>query len=167
MELKHLPKYKHITEHAETYANIDAGSLELFLSLFDISKKMNHVMEHYFAGRGLSEGKFKILMLLFDAKDHTLSPTELAKQSNVTKATITGLLDGLARDGFVSRRHHTEDKRKISIELTKEGKERLEQFLPGHFGKISAVMENYSDEEKDMFVKMLGDLFERLSVFKD
>lgn len=39
MELKHLPKYKHITEHAETYANIDAGSLELFLSLFDISKK--------------------------------------------------------------------------------------------------------------------------------
>ncbi|NJI50079.1 transcriptional regulator YetL, partial [Bacillus subtilis] len=42
-----------------------------------------------------------------------------------------------------------------------------EQFLPGHFSKISAVMENYSDEEKDMFVKMLGDLFERLSVFKD
>ncbi|OBA09636.1 MarR family transcriptional regulator [Bacillus subtilis] len=167
MELKHLPKYQHITEHAETYANIDAGSLELFLSLFDISKKMNHVMEHYFAGSGLSEGKFKILMLLFDAKDHILSPTELAKQSNVTKATITGLLDGLARDGFVSRRHHTEDKRKISIELTKEGKERLEQFLPGHFSKISAVMENYSDEEKDMFVKMLGDLFEKLSVFKD
>ncbi|AYK59669.1 MarR family transcriptional regulator [Bacillus subtilis] len=44
-------------------------------------------------------------MLLFDAKDHRLSPTELAKRSNVTKATITGLLDGLARDGFVSRRH--------------------------------------------------------------
>ena len=58
---------------------------------------MNHVMERYFAGRGLSEGKFKILMLLFDAKDHSLSPTELAKQSNVTKATITGLLDGLVR----------------------------------------------------------------------
>ncbi|MGG3721283.1 MarR family transcriptional regulator [Bacillus subtilis] len=107
------------------------------------------------------------MMLLFDAKDHRLSPTELAKRSNVTKATITGLLDGLARDGFVSRRHHTEDKRKISIELTTEGKARLEQFLPGHFSKISAVMENYSDEEKDMFVKMLGDLFERLSVFKD
>ncbi|WP_350308437.1 hypothetical protein [Bacillus subtilis] len=53
------------------------------------------------------------------------------------------------------------------IELTTEGKARLEQFLPGHFSKISAVMENYSDEEKDMFVKMLGDLFERLSVFKD
>ena len=80
---------------------------------------MNHVMERYFAGRGLSEGKFKILMLLFDAKDHSLSPTELAKQSNVTKATITGLLDGLVRDGFVSRTHQNKDKRKISIELTK------------------------------------------------
>ncbi len=116
---------------------------------------------------GEDDGILDRLMLLFDAKDHRLSPTELAKRSNVTKATITGLLDGLARDGFVSRRHHTEDKRKISIELTTEGKARHEQFLPGHFSKISAVMENYSDEEKDMFVKMLGDLFERLSVFKD
>ena len=167
MELKHLPKYKYLTEHTETYSNIDASSLELFLSLFDISKKMNHVMERYFAGRGLSEGKFKILMLLFDAKDHSLSPTELAKQSNVTKATITGLLDGLVRDGFVSRTHQNKDKRKISIELTKEGKEQLKQFLPGHFSKISAVMENYSDEEKEMFIKNLGDLFEKLSVFKD
>ena len=124
-------------------------------------------MERYFTGRGLSEGKFKILMLLFDAKDHSLSPTELAKQSNVTKATITGLLDGLVRDGFVSRTHQNKDKRKISIELTKEGKEQLKQFLPGHFSKISAVMENYSDEEKEMFINILGDLFEKLSVFKD
>lgn len=128
---------------------------------------MNHVMERYFAGRGLSEGKFKILMLLFDAKDHSLSPTELAKQSNVTKATITGLLDGLVRDGFVSRTHQNKDKRKISIELTKREKEQLKQFLPGHFSKISAVMENYSDEEKEMFINILGDLFEKLSVFKD
>ena len=118
MELKHLPKYKYLTEHTETYSNIDASSLELFY-LYLIYQKMNHVMERYFAGRGLSEGKFKILMLLFDAKDHSLSPTELAKQSNVTKATITGLLDGLVRDGFVSRTHQNKDKRKISIELTK------------------------------------------------
>ena len=30
MELKHLPKYKYLTEHTETYSNIDASSLELF-----------------------------------------------------------------------------------------------------------------------------------------
>ena len=114
MELKHLPKYKYLTEHTETYSNIDASSLELFY-LYLIYQKMNHVMERYFAGRGLSEGKFKILMLLFDAKDHSLSPTELAKQSNVTKATITGLLDGLVRDGFVSRTHQNKDKRKSAL----------------------------------------------------
>ncbi|MBJ8205834.1 MarR family transcriptional regulator, partial [Bacillus cereus] len=68
---------------------------------------------------------------------------------------------------FVIRTHQNKDKRKISIELTKEGKEQLKQFLPGHFSKISAVMENYSDEEKEMFINILGDLFEKLSVFKD
>ena len=36
-------------------------------------------MEHYFSSHGLSEGKFKILMFLFDEPGHSLSPTELAK----------------------------------------------------------------------------------------
>lgn len=102
MELRHLPDYSQIAGRAEIYADMDAESLKTFLTLFDMSKKMNQVMEHYFSSHGLSEGKFKILMFLFDAPGHSLSPTELAKKSNVTKATITGLIDGLARDGFVN-----------------------------------------------------------------
>ena len=146
MELKHLPKYKYLTEHTETYSNIDASSLELFY-LYLIYQKMNHVMERYFAGRGLSEGKFKILMLLFDAKDHSLSPTELAKAIKRYESNDYRFAGRAGEDGFVSRTHQNKDKRKISIELTKR-KEQLKQFLPGHFSKISAVMENYSDEEK-------------------
>jgi DNA-binding MarR family transcriptional regulator len=32
-----------------------------------------------------------------------LAPHELAKRAGVTRATVTGLLDGLERDGFLSR----------------------------------------------------------------
>lgn len=79
MELRHLPDYSQIAGRAEIYADMDAESLKTFLTLFDMSKKMNQVMEHYFSSHGLSEGKFKILMFLFDAPGHSLSPTELAK----------------------------------------------------------------------------------------
>ncbi|QBG55113.1 MarR family transcriptional regulator [Bacillus amyloliquefaciens] len=165
MELRHLPDYSQIAGHAEIYADMDAESLKTFLTLLDMSKKMNQVMEHYFSSHGLSEGKFKILMFLFDAPGHSLSPTELAKESNVTKATITGLIDGLARDGFVNRRRHTGDRRKISIDLTEEGKEKLMRFLPSHFSKISGAMESFTAEEKAELTKMLEVLFDKLLLF--
>ena len=74
-------------------------------------------------------------------------PDGTGEKSNVTKATITGLIDGLARDGFVNRSRHTGDRRKISIELTKEGKEKLMLFLP-YFSNISGVMESFTAEQK-------------------
>ncbi len=75
------------------------------------------------------------------------------------------MIDGLARDGFVNRDRHTGDRRKISIELTKEGKEKLMLFLPGHFSNISGVMESFTAEQKAELTKMLEVLFDKLLLF--
>ncbi|AII37849.1 hypothetical protein M036_03730 [Bacillus subtilis TO-A] len=77
MELKHLPKYKHITEHAETYANIDAGSLELFLSLFDISKKMkNRVSFRAVVGQHAGRLKYRLQTAVFSIPFFNLWPAD-------------------------------------------------------------------------------------------
>ncbi len=58
----------------------------------------------------LSEGKFVLLFLLRDLPEG-LAPHELAERAGVTRATITGLLDGLERDGFLARHDDKEDRR--------------------------------------------------------
>ncbi len=47
--------------------------------------------------------------------------SELAKRFNVTTPTITRMVDGLVDKGYVERRHDSEDRRRIYLELTDAG----------------------------------------------
>lgn len=46
--------------------------------------------------------------------------TVCAERSGVTRATITGLLDGLEKDDLVERQHRKDDRRMLSIHLTQK-----------------------------------------------
>ena len=49
------------------------------------------------------------------------SPGDLARDLDVSGAGITGRLDGLEKRGFVKRTPGTDDRRRVDIEVTKEG----------------------------------------------
>lgn len=97
------------------------------------------------AAHGLTEGRF-VLMFLLDAAPAGLAPNALAEQAGVTRATITGLLDGLARDGLVVREADSQDRRALCIRLTPQGKQlasavfaQHSQWIGGLFGHLSAI----------------------------
>ncbi len=60
----------------------------------------------------MSEGRF-VLLFLRDAASGGLAPREFADQAGVTRATATGLLDGLERDAWVERRTNAADRRAL------------------------------------------------------
>lgn len=55
-------------------------------------------------------------------KDEQPTLGELARRLRVTPAVVTGLVDRLERRGYVSRSASTEDRRRIHLILTEEGK---------------------------------------------
>src|SRR5687768_1822939 len=58
----------------------------------------------------LSEGKFVLLFFLAQ-NSKGIAPTELAEMAGVTKATITGLSEGLVKSGLVRRTFVDSDRR--------------------------------------------------------
>jgi DNA-binding MarR family transcriptional regulator len=63
------------------------------------------------------------------ARSGTVPITKLVKWSGNSRATVGGILDGLAEAGVVRREHGIEDRRQVLVSLTPEGKalaERLE-----------------------------------------
>jgi len=52
---------------------------------------------------GISQGRFTVLMLLLRRSDVPINPADIAERAGVTRATMTGLIDVLERDGFVKR----------------------------------------------------------------
>lgn len=108
----------------------------------------------------LSEGKFVLLFLLQNVPDG-LSPHELSERAGVTRATITGLLDGLERDGFLKRHADTQDRRKLTIRLTSEGARLAQQLFVEHTTWIASLMSDLSADEQSVLSTLLRRIFSR------
>jgi DNA-binding MarR family transcriptional regulator len=55
-------------------------------------------------------------------RDHgRMPPSELGDRLQVTRATVTGVVDSLERRGFVRRSPHPADRRSLFVEITPEG----------------------------------------------
>jgi DNA-binding MarR family transcriptional regulator len=87
-----------------------------------------------------------------------IPPSEFAERANVTRATITGLLDGLEREGLVQRQPHPKDRRMLVVHLTHQGRELMQNILPEHFCRTKKLMETLTAAEKKNLVRLLQKL---------
>jgi len=94
--------------------------------------------------------------------DQPLNPADIARRSGVTRATMTGLLQGLEHDGLVEREGSAQDKRMFLVRLTKRGRKYVDEVLPELFRRIKELMNGLSDQERKLFLSLLEKVGTRL-----
>ncbi len=115
------------------------------------------VMDRHFSEYDLSMGKFMVLMLLKCSGDGC-TPSECADRAGVTRGTITGLLDGLEREGLLSRGPHPQDRRCTLVRLSDRGYTLLDGMLPYHFQLIATLMSPLCEAEQRTLFALLEKL---------
>jgi DNA-binding MarR family transcriptional regulator len=121
-------KYKALLpEAARTGA--DETALVGCFTLLSVADTVFRVCHERLAQYQLSEGRFAVLLLLRQSSSK-LTPSELADQADVTRATMTGLVDGMVRDGFVNREETENDRRSLAVSLTPKGRKVVEKVIP-------------------------------------
>jgi DNA-binding MarR family transcriptional regulator len=150
LEKKHIA----MLEHAERHRHPQLANIRVCFETLALASAINSDCAVRLGKYGLSEGKFIILFLLQDQQDG-LSPGELADQAGVTRATTTGLLDGLERDGFVARQAGAGDRRTVTVRLTKEGETISRDLFVEHSQWITTLFANLSDPEKRVLSQLL------------
>jgi DNA-binding MarR family transcriptional regulator len=143
---------------ASRYPEIDISSIEVCLAFLDTSTAFYHSVDSHHAQHNLSRGRFVLLMQLVETSEAGLLPSEFAERAGVTRASVTSLLDGLERDGLVTRQPHAVDRRMITVQITDKGRELMNKVLPRHFAWIKAWMDNLSYGEKQIFLELLTKL---------
>lgn len=143
---------------AQQYPELDVVSVETCLAFLHATADVQQALDAHFARHGLSMGKFTLLMHLYQSEKDGLTPSDCAARSGVSRATITGLLDGLERDALVMRQPNSSDRRRLGICLTKKGQQVMQQMLPDHFCRTTDLMVNLSINEKKTFIKLLKKL---------
>ncbi len=76
----------------------------------------------------------------------------LANEANVTKGTLTGVLDTLESRGLVERRRRARDRRLVAVRLTDEGVEVISEVFPRFNREEQRVAELLTDEQREAMV---------------
>ena len=159
--LKDLPRYECLLEAAQRHPGLDPTAAEAYLNLLRAGDEAYRRSEEYLAGHEMTPGRFTLLMLLYDKMAgvcRPATPADLADRAGVARATITGLVDTLERDGLVTRHHESGDRRMMSIHLTAKGLDALEGILPGYFRQMAQQMAPLSEAERKTLVRLLTKL---------
>jgi DNA-binding MarR family transcriptional regulator len=176
--LKDLPRYECLLEAAREFPDLDPSAAEAFLHLLHTSDEVFAISDRSLAGHNISHGRFGVLMLLWRSVQPRAAkllgadacipgprtPAELADAAGVTRATMTGLIDTLERDGFVKREPDPDDRRMMSVRLTSRGERFMQDFLPGHFKVMASIMGTLTEAERKTLVTLLGKVQQQAAV---
>jgi DNA-binding MarR family transcriptional regulator len=162
--IRELPRVEVLeAEVRRASTTLDPATILAFLSVLIASSDLDRLLEPHFARYGLSPGRFVILMGLRHRFEQTATPADLANHAGVKRSTITGLLDGLEKEGLVERSSRSDDRRSVLIHLTKKGNRLIERILPDHYARIGSVMSKMSKAEMKQLTVLLGKLREGIA----
>lgn len=148
---------------ARHYPGLDLRFYDVFNALLRTAHAVSGHIGLSVEPYGLSDGRFRVLMVLAMAEPAPLTPSDIAERAGVTRATVTGLLDGLEAAGLVERRNHRTDRRRILVSLTVSARERLEAAVPEHVKSVLGVMSILSEDEHAQLRALMDKLYQALS----
>ena len=93
-----------------------------------------------------------------------LSPSQIAKYIMVNSSTVTGIIDRLEQKGLVRRMRISQDRRIITIELTKNGKVLAENAPPPIQWKLMDGLNNITEKDIKQIAGTLTKLTSMLDV---
>jgi len=103
---------------------------------------------------GLSQAKWRTLLHLSLA-EHALTQRELASRMGIEGATLVGLLDRLAKDGWIVRKGVLNDRRSKTVHLTPKAQTTLIEIHKKADTLRNELLASVSKQELNICIKVL------------
>ena len=160
------PKCDLLYKLASQHPGMDLRMTELMAYIQDVAKLASLCISQELAEQDISEGRMFVLAHLYAeacSGGGDSSPSAIADRLGVTRATVTGLLDGLETAGFLVRRHDAIDRREVSIQLTEKGRSFMSDLIESGALQFRDVAASMSDAERTTIIGWLGKMRAELS----
>lgn len=133
-------------EHGKDCGSYDPDSLQ------GLMRQCGHIIYH---GSQQGSGQENILSIL--AKRESMSQRELQEMLNIQAGSMSEILSKLENKGFLLRAKADDDKRKMMLTITEQGKEKAAEALSNPSEDLFAVLSQEEQEQlKSLLRKVLG-----------
>src|SRR5689334_7755194 len=143
------------THHRGTEAEVRA--LDAFIKLSRASDTVGVHAQSSYADTGLTPSQFGTLETLYHLGP--MCQSEIGKKILRSSGNITLVIDNLEKRGLVRREREEGDRRRVSVQLTPDGRKLIARVFPSHVAAITAAFGALSPEEQaelDRLCKKLG-----------
>lgn len=113
----------------------------------------------------LNPAQGRIMFVLWNK--NSLPIHELSKETQLSKSTLTSMLDRLEEAGYIKRSPSKKDRRKIIINLIKVDKEFEQNYINVSNEMLNLFYNGFSEEEIDHFESFLKRLLNNLVEFEE
>jgi DNA-binding MarR family transcriptional regulator len=102
------------------------------------------------------------LMAQLERAHQGLKMSELSQRMMVTGGNVTGITDGLEKEGLVVREVDANDRRVYRVRLTAEGQRQFRRMAAEHEQWILELFDGLSTRHKQQLAELLGELKRRI-----
>ena len=152
------------TIDAETRVHDDHHvSLRLWLRLLSCTNQIeSRVRQNLQSSFDTTLPRFD-LMAQLERAPHGLKMSELSQRMMVTGGNVTGITDGLEKEGLVVREVDSADRRVYRVKLTAEGQQQFRRMAAEHERWVVDLFGTVPTKHKKQLMDRLGELKEHLA----
>jgi DNA-binding MarR family transcriptional regulator len=144
---------------AETRVHHDHHlSVRLWLRMLACTNRIENVVRQNLQAKFETTLPRFDLMAQLERAPRGLKMSELSQRMMVTGGNVTGITDGLEKDGLVVREVDPTDRRVFYVKLSAEGQRQFRRMAAEHEQWVIELFEGISVKNKKILVELLGEL---------
>lgn len=133
--------------HASPSPDLAASASDLRMATFRLARRLRAQR----AVDAMSDGQFAVLAALTSHGGHTLG--ELADRERVSAPSMNRTVNCLEEQGYIVRTPDEQDRRKVNISLTAEGRAVVEETTRRRDSWLEGAIASLTDAERDVLAR--------------
>ncbi|OEE20047.1 transcriptional regulator [Vibrio cyclitrophicus ZF205] len=138
-----------VEQWAKEKPELETEPMAMMGRIMRIAKYMETQVAELHKKYDMKLGEFDVLATLRrSGKPYRLTPSELIGSMMLTSGAMTNRLDKLEAKELISREHSKEDRRSVSVQLTKDGLILIDQMMTEHVETQKKLVKSLSASQK-------------------
>lgn len=127
-------------------------ALDAHIKLLRCANGVRAALEGGLREAGLTESQLGVLEVVLHLGP--LCQHEIGDKLLISRANVTLVVDQLSDRGLVQRQRDEDDRRRMRVSLTREGRRRIETLFPEHVGRIVRAMAHLTAAEQEQLSRL-------------
>lgn len=125
----------------------DLRALGVVIGLRTAAQQVENAVTQWMAGTVGSPARFQILALLWASETTGVPHKDIVAALGVTRATVSGLMAALQREGLATSSVDSEDRRNLIANLTAKGRAIMEKAVAANAARLRSALAPLSADD--------------------